>query len=143
MPAIVDRIVHELQTGRLDLDQLIVTRGEDGAEIWTRDENLSGRPPTRTEVVDTVGAGDAFSAVWILGLVRRWAPETTMMRALEFAAVVCGWRGATSDDLAVYRKLPWDRTGVHCNVVGDGVVADKSKIELLATGYTEPQEKGV
>ena len=45
------------------------------------------------------------------------------------------------DDLAVYRKLPWDRTGVHCNVVDDGVVADKSKIELLATGYTEPQEK--
>ena len=45
------------------------------------------------------------------------------------------------DDLAVYRKLPWDRTGVHCNVVDDGVVADKSKIELLATGYTESQEK--
>ena len=47
------------------------------------------------------------------------------------------------DDLAVYRKLPWDRSGVHCNVVDDGVVADKSKIELLATGYTDSTEKSV
>ena len=39
------------------------------------------------------------------------------------------------DDLAVYRKLPWDRTGVHCNDIGDCFVADKDKIELVATGY--------
>jgi hypothetical protein len=41
------------------------------------------------------------------------------------------------DDLAVYRKLPWDRSGVHCNVNGDGVISDKTKIELLATGYSD------
>lgn len=41
------------------------------------------------------------------------------------------------DDLAVYRKLPWDRTGVHCNAIGDGFVVDKSSIELVATGYEE------
>jgi hypothetical protein len=39
------------------------------------------------------------------------------------------------DDLAVYRKLPWDRTGVHCNDIGDCFVADKANIELVATGY--------
>ncbi len=41
------------------------------------------------------------------------------------------------DDLAVYRKLPWDRTGVHCNDIGDCFVIDKSNIELLTTGETE------
>jgi len=39
------------------------------------------------------------------------------------------------DELAVYRKLPWDRSGVHCNDIGDCFVADKSNIELVATGY--------
>lgn len=41
------------------------------------------------------------------------------------------------DDLAVYRKLPWDRTGVHCNEIGDCLIADKSRIELLQTGLAE------
>ena len=44
------------------------------------------------------------------------------------------------DDLAVYRKLPWDRTGVHCKEDGDGFVVDKSDIDLIATGYTEPDD---
>jgi hypothetical protein len=39
------------------------------------------------------------------------------------------------DELAVYRKLPWDRSGVHCNDIGDCFVADKANIELVATGY--------
>ena len=41
------------------------------------------------------------------------------------------------DDLAVYRKLPWDRTGVHCNDIGDCFVIDKSNIELITTGEKE------
>ena len=43
------------------------------------------------------------------------------------------------DELAVYRKLPWDRSGVHCNDIGDCFVADKSHIELIATGYENPE----
>ncbi len=44
------------------------------------------------------------------------------------------------DDLAVYRKLPWDRSGVHCNVKADGVFADKALIDLLDTGHNETVE---
>jgi hypothetical protein len=44
------------------------------------------------------------------------------------------------DDLAVYRKLPWDRTGVHCNDIGDCFVADKAHIELVATGYEKAEQ---
>jgi Permuted papain-like amidase enzyme, YaeF/YiiX, C92 family len=35
------------------------------------------------------------------------------------------------DELAVYRTLPWDRTGVHCNEIGDCLVTDKAGIELV------------
>ncbi len=38
------------------------------------------------------------------------------------------------DDLAVYRKLPWDRSGVHSGDMKDGVVLDKEALELVNTG---------
>jgi hypothetical protein len=41
------------------------------------------------------------------------------------------------DDLALYRKLPWDSTGVHCSDIGDGIVVDKSNMNLVETAYTE------
>jgi fructokinase len=89
---------------RLDLEQLIVTNGAEGALVRSRDTTFERRPPAQVEVVDTVGAGDAFSAVWILGLARRWDPETTLRRALEFAAEICHQRGATIDDPALYQR---------------------------------------
>lgn len=44
------------------------------------------------------------------------------------------------DDLALYRKLPWDRTGVHTSDIGDGFVVDKSNMNLVDTGYTVPDD---
>jgi fructokinase len=49
----------------------------------------------QVRVVDTVGAGDAFSAVMIHGLRRGWRLATALDRALAFAAAICGQRGAT------------------------------------------------
>jgi hypothetical protein len=43
------------------------------------------------------------------------------------------------DDLAVYRKLPWDGTGVHCNDIGDCLILDKSNIELVATASRQAE----
>jgi hypothetical protein len=45
------------------------------------------------------------------------------------------------DDLAVYRKLPWDSTGVHCNDSGDCLILDKSNIKLVATSNLEDGAK--
>jgi fructokinase len=75
---------------------LIVTRGAAGAVVL--DENgVAGAapPPVQVRVVDTVGAGDAFSAVMIHGLRRGWRLATALDRALAFAAAICGQRGAT------------------------------------------------
>ena len=32
------------------------------------------------------------------------------------------------DELGVYRKLPWDRSGVHCDAFGDSIISDTSSI---------------
>ena len=88
------------------LEGLIVTHGAEGAEVVTATgDHLHVQPEPLTEVVDTVGAGDAFSAVTILGLVHAWPLATTLERAQAFAARVVGKRGATVDEPAFYRPF--------------------------------------
>jgi fructokinase len=53
-------------------------------------------------LITRVGAGDAFSAVYLLGLMKGWSTSTTLERALEFAAAVCTRPGATTTDRRLY-----------------------------------------
>ncbi len=92
---------------------LIVTRGEQGAVVLTADETLWGDPVTVDEVVDTVGAGDAFSAVVLLGMQRGWEWPDILQRALAFAARICRVRGATLGDRGLYTAFleAWTEDG--------------------------------
>lgn len=85
------------------LQLLIVTRGEHGAAFVSADQVVSDRPRPVRELVDTVGAGDAFAAVCIYGLIRQWPWADTLRRALDFAARICENRGATVADPDLYQ----------------------------------------
>lgn len=87
-----------------DLDLLVVTRGEDGAMFITGETTEQGEPVRVNNMVDTVGAGDAFSSVSILGLLRGWNMRKTLQHALEFAAHMCEVRGAVLPDQSYYRQ---------------------------------------
>jgi fructokinase len=88
---------------RHDLAGLIVTLGAEGALGLTQDADpVLVAPPHALEVIDTVGAGDAFAAVTLLGLIHGWPPATILERAQTFAARIVGQRGATSADRALY-----------------------------------------
>ncbi len=90
----------------LALEGLLVTRGAAGAELHTADnEVLRVRPDRTGQRVDTVGAGDAFAAVMLLGLMRQWPLDRTLRRAQEFASRVVGHRGATVSDPGFYKPL--------------------------------------
>ena len=88
------------------LQALIVTLGHrgsvvfqaDGATIDTRDT------PAPPFVIDTVGAGDAFSAIFLLGRARGWPLDLTLTRANEFAGAICAIPGAVPRDLGFYDK---------------------------------------
>jgi fructokinase len=88
------------------LQALIVTLGHRGSvyfgaggvTIDTRDT------PSPAFVIDTVGAGDAFSAIFLLGRARGWPPDLTLERANEFAGAVCAIPGAVPRDLGFYDK---------------------------------------
>jgi len=89
-----------------DLQQLILTRGERGALVRTRDGSLHSVAPGQAgPLVDTVGAGDAFSAVYLHGLRHGWPIDTTLRLAQQFASRVIGLRGATTTEPAIYREF--------------------------------------
>lgn len=88
------------------LQGLVLTFGSRGAHaITAAGENCQVRPAQTVELVDTVGAGDAFAAVMILGLSRGWPLARTLERAQQFASRIVGRRGATVHERDFYRPL--------------------------------------
>ena len=91
---------------QFDLETLVVTRGAKGAVACDRQQHfVTVKPPASIAVVDTVGAGDAFAALLLLGLSKQWPLETTLERAQAFACALVGRRGATVADREFYRAF--------------------------------------
>ena len=70
-----------------------LTRGADGAELHHRDGGRWEAPGRCVEVVDTVGAGDAFLAGLIDGLMSTDDGAGALDRAQRVAAAIVGQRG--------------------------------------------------
>ncbi len=101
----------ELLFEKYPLQLLILTRGVQGASAMTRDgKSLTVSPEAANHVVDTVGAGDAFSSVILTGLCRGWSLEDSLQRAQQFASQVVGVQGATIRDRELYQSMcsEWD-----------------------------------
>jgi len=91
---------------RNELDGLIVTLGSAGAEIITAEgEHQQVAPDSDTHIVDTVGAGDAFASVVILGLLSDWPIPIMLHRAQAFASAMVGQRGATVSKQDFYQPF--------------------------------------
>jgi fructokinase len=85
---------------------LIVTLGAAGAVVLAAGgEEFRVVPQNLGEVIDTVGAGDAFTSVMTLGLLHGWSPPLMLERAQAFASAVTGIRGATCDDPGFYQPF--------------------------------------
>ena len=81
---------------------LALTLGVEGAWLLTAEKTYWGKAVLVEALVDTVGAGDAFSAVTLLGLHWGWSLENTLSRALDFAAALCSIRGASPQEPGLY-----------------------------------------
>ena len=85
------------------LNNIILTQGKAGAISFQSNGNQEQIIPSQTtQIVDTVGAGDAFSSVLILGIIKGWNTAKTLVRAQEFASAIVGIRGATIQDKSFY-----------------------------------------
>jgi fructokinase len=91
---------------KFSLACIIVTLGPRGAVHYgAAGEVTASGPAGVPRMVDTVGAGDAFSAVYLYGSAQGWPLALTMARANAFAGAICGIAGAVPQDTAFYQ--PW------------------------------------
>jgi fructokinase len=78
---------------RYPMTALCVTLGADGCRIYTNGETVYERPPAIT-AIDTVGAGDAFSAALLYGFTKGWPLDRTARFANALGSLVASRRGA-------------------------------------------------
>ena len=75
---------------------IALTRGSNGSLLYQPSEKRWSDSPSRpVKVVDTVGAGDSFTAALVLGLLRKMDLDEINDIANEVARYVCSQPGAT------------------------------------------------
>jgi len=77
-----------------ELETIALTRGANGAMIY-HDGVISDFRGVKTNVVDTVGAGDAYTAAMTIGLLEESDLDDINQSACKVAAYVCSQPGAT------------------------------------------------
>jgi 5-dehydro-2-deoxygluconokinase len=87
----------------LGVELAIVKRGPDGVLARTRGERVEV-PPVPVEVVNGLGAGDAFGGALVHGLLHGWPLERTIRLANAAGAFVAG-RLACADAMPTLRDL--------------------------------------
>ncbi len=88
---------------QLSIKQLCVTHGDGGAVIYEGDRNSNYKLPV-DNVVDTVGAGDAYAAILCIGYLKGWDIEKINEIASKFAGEIVKISGALPQDSSLYEE---------------------------------------
>jgi fructokinase len=85
---------------------LVVTLGSRGAMLFpSGEEHRFASSPEVENFQDSVGAGDAFSSVFLLGIIKAWTWQLILERAVFFAARICAIKGAVPDEGTLYEQV--------------------------------------
>ena len=79
-----------------NLDIVVLTRGKDGAVLVTPDDTVT-QNGISVNVIDTVGAGDSFTAAFLIGELRGESRKQNLRRSCEIAAATCAHSGAVPE----------------------------------------------
>ena len=78
---------------RYNLKLVAFTKGSEGSLLMTPSDK-SYMPTPKLHVTDTVGAGDSFTAVMIVGFAKGYSLRKIHQKAVEISAFVCTQDGA-------------------------------------------------
>lgn len=82
-------LIHEF-----DLKLVIITLGENGSILATKNDYIVHIPENKVNVVSTVGAGDAYTASVVMGWLNKKPLNEIVIEATNLASHVCGFEGA-------------------------------------------------
>ncbi len=105
-PAIEDlhKAASQLQR-EYKLESVFITRGEYGAFVVNDKGLFDAHAPKVLNLVDTIGAGDTFTATAIAGKLLGWSDADIIERACKLAAKVCEQSGAVTLDKSFYQLI--------------------------------------
>lgn len=87
------------------LNTVAITKGDKGSELYTKDGCLHAKTDRVSAIVDTVGAGDAYSAMLATGILKGWEPARMLSMASMFASRICEIRGAIPESQEFYKPI--------------------------------------
>jgi fructokinase len=92
---------------RYPLKLVALTHGPAGARLQGIGESSThpGFPAAASEASDTVGAGDAFTAALVVGMLRGLPLQQISQNANRLASYVCSQHGATPPIPAEFREM--------------------------------------
>ncbi len=79
---------------RFSLKSVIFTQGSVCSEVYGPDGLLSHKDTPKVNVIDTVGAGDSFTATYVMSRINGESVEAAHEKAVEVSAFVCTCSGA-------------------------------------------------
>lgn len=83
------------------VDELVVTKGANGASIFTREEQVNVSAMPCGEVVDTTGAGDLFAAGYLFGRVNGASVlQSAKLGSICAGEIICHFGARPAQDLS-------------------------------------------
>lgn len=98
----------EMMQAKYSVKHVYITRGEKGACYFGEAGAQFMIAHQLNAFIDSVGAGDAFAAVCLLGQIQQWPVAVTLARANIFASLLCEQQGALIEEPSVYTSLSQD-----------------------------------
>ena len=99
-----DAYIHFLMD-QYALKFVAITWGDKGSELYTKDGNFHAKTNRVSSIVDTVGAGDAYSSMLVIGIIKGWEPARMLSMASMFASRICEIRGAIPESQEFYEPI--------------------------------------
>jgi fructokinase len=87
------------------IEVVALTRGQSGSTFFTADGRFDAPTPLIENIVDTVGAGDAFASVLAAGYLQALPAPKTLNAATYLATNLCKVAGAIPDDDDLYANV--------------------------------------
>lgn len=98
-----EKVAYELME-KFEINMIAVTRGKDGASIFENGKRYD-QSNSNVKVVDTTGAGDAFSAILCLGYLHGFEVPYINKLANDFASEICQFDGALPKYDRIYESF--------------------------------------
>ncbi len=92
---------------QFSIQRLVLTLGASGWATFDANGHCDAQGPAHavTTLADTVGAGDAFSAMLLAGICSGLDLQQSLPLAARYAAAMCGQRGPMADSISFFE--PW------------------------------------